>query len=116
MSTLVIPTRTDSARYSIDVELEQRNYRFDFEWNDREEAWSFDIYDAGGDLLLAGRKVVINFPLIARFRDPRLPLGDLSAVDTSTAQLDPKFSDLGDRVKLLYTESADLPASLTVAI
>lgn len=113
MTTLVIPTRTDEARYSIEIDLDQLTYRFDFDWNDRAEAWSFDLYDANNVLLLAGRRVVVGFPLINRFRDARLPPGDLHAVDTSTANLDPKFADLGDRVKLLYVESADMGALFT---
>ncbi len=112
MTTLVIPTRTDSARYTMAVALEKQTYRFDFEWNDRDASWSFDIYDVNNVILLAGRKVVLGYPLIARYRDPRLPPGDISAIDTSGADLDPLFADLGDRVQLLYTESADIPAFL----
>lgn len=116
MATLVIPTRTDRARYSIEIDLDQLSFRFDFDWNDRSESWSFNLYDASNVLLLAGRKVVVGFPLLNRFRDPRLPPGDLHAIDTSGANLDPKFADLGDRVKLLYVEAASMGSNFTTEI
>ncbi len=116
MSTFVIPTATDLARYSIEVELDKTDFRFDFEWNERAGQWSFTISDAQGVALVSGRRVVLGLPLLNRFRDPRLPPGMLTAVDTSDSNLEPGFADLGDRVLLLYIEVADLPDELILDV
>ena len=108
MAISILPTLTDEARYSFSIDLEDVEFKFDFEWNERAGAWLFSITDANGDVLLAGQRVIVGFPLLNRFRDIRLPAGWLEAVDTTGAGLDPAFADLGDRVKLLYIPSAEI--------
>lgn len=110
---ITIPTRTDP-RYQIEVELDGSSYLFDFEWNDRAESWFLDVSSQNGTKLIAGIRVVVGFPLWNRYRNPELPSGDLSAVDTSGANLDPKLEDLGDRVALVYTPFSEIPDSLKV--
>jgi hypothetical protein len=112
MSVIVLPTRRDLPHYTFEIDLDGKTFGFEFRWNTRDEAWRFSISDASGEVLLAGRKVVLGFPLIVRFRDPRLPAGDLSAIDTSGQDKESGLEDLGSRVKLLYTPNADLPAEL----
>jgi hypothetical protein len=68
-----------------------------------------EIRDVNGVRLLSGRRVVVSLPLLARLRDPRLPAGELTAVDTTGANADPGVNDLGGRVRLLYFERADNP-------
>lgn len=111
---LVLPTSTDTARYSFRIELDSVHYRFGFNWNNRASHWYFSIRDRNDVLLLASRRVVVGFPLLNRFRDPRLPAGMLDAIDTSGKDTDPGFADLGDRVKLLYTEASDIPAAFRI--
>jgi hypothetical protein len=100
---LVLPTRTDTARYSFETELDGKTFTFEFEWNDRDLGWYMTILDASGVTLLAGRRVVIRAPLTGRYRDSRLPPGHLEAIDTSGADAEAGYGDLGDRVKLCYT-------------
>lgn len=108
MTVQVLPTRTDAARYDFEIELDGQTFVFDFEWNDRDSGWYMTITDVNGDVLLAGRRVVLNWPLINIYRDSRLPAGTIEAVDTSSTDTEPGYTDLGDRVKLLYTPLADL--------
>lgn len=113
---IVIPTLTDTPRYTFEIELDKVDFHFDFEWNDRASHWYFSISDRDHVLLLASRRIVVGFPLINRFRDPRLPAGMLDAIDTSGTDTDPGFADLGDRVQLLYTEAADIPNAFRILI
>jgi hypothetical protein len=108
-----IPTRTDP-RYSIEVELDGTNFVLEFEWNDRATSWFLDVLNEARERLLTGVRIVVGFPLIARYRDSRLPKGDLSAVDTSGLGLDPALEDLGDRVLLVYTPFDEIPAGFKV--
>jgi hypothetical protein len=106
--SLELPTRTDLARYSFDLTLDDVPLKFAFEWNDRDAGWYMSIADVNAVPLLSGRRIVIGVPLISIYRDTRLPPGTLVAIDTSTQDLEPDFADLGDRVKLLYVTRAEL--------
>lgn len=105
-----LPLRTDLPHYSFSLELEGRAFGFEFRWNGRAGRWVFSVYDADGTLLLAGRHLVLGYPLLARFADPRLPAGELVAVDTTGTGVPPGLADLGGRVQLLYVPRAELLA------
>lgn len=104
MATLVLPTRTDLARYSFTCDLDSVTYSFSFEWNDRDSGWYMSIGDVNGAPLLSGARVVLGYLLTAihRAQVPTLPPGDLVAFDTSTTDTEPGLGDLGDRVILAY--------------
>lgn len=110
MSVLVIPTRTDAPHYTIEVDLDSRTFELEFRWNDRAAAWFLTIRDADGVELLAGRRIVIGLPLLGRFRDPRLPAGELNAVELTGTDAEPGVDELGARVRLLYFEAGSLAA------
>ena len=101
-------------RFSQEVELDGRTYRFTFEWNDRDASWTFNLADVDGVEHLQGVRVSVGLPLIARFRNPALPPGILEAIDTTDSNLDPLYGDLGSRVALVYTPVADLPDAFKV--
>jgi hypothetical protein len=106
MATLRMPTiiSVDAPWYEYETDLEGQTYALEFEWNDREGTWHLNIKDASGNLLAAGIRVVTGYPLLAGRNDPRLPPGQIEAVDTTGAGQDPGRMDLGSRVKLLYVE------------
>jgi hypothetical protein len=110
--TLILPTLTDGTPwYDFSIDLDGRTFLLEFHWNARDVAWYLTIYDQDENLLLAGRKLVLDFPLLARFMNPMLPAGEFFVVDTSAANEPPGLTDLGSRVVLLYVEQADLPSS-----
>lgn len=93
--------------FEMRIELESVTYTLEFRWNDRDGAWYMSIGDAEGEIIAAGRKVVIDLPLFFRFVDPRLPPGQFFGVDTSGQKLDAGYEDLGERVQLIYFESTE---------
>lgn len=106
--SILLPTRTDLARYSFDLDLDDVKCTYAFEWNDRDSGWYLSITDANSNALLSGRRVVIGYPLIGRYRDARLPPGEFVAIDTSSQDVEAGYSDLGDRVHLIYLTRAEL--------
>lgn len=106
----VLKTKTDGTqRYSFTTQLDGVTFGLEFSWNARGEYWSFVIYDAAGNPLVR-RVVRVSWPLLARFKNARLPRGELVAMDTSGQDLDPGLTELGDgaRVQLVYLTAADL--------
>jgi hypothetical protein len=108
VSTLVLPAHHDAPFYDFTVALEGRSYAFEIRWNARAgEAgqWFITTRDADGVILVAGRAIVLAANLLGAGVSEALPPGTLLAVDTSSADTDPLFDDLGDRVLLAYVES-----------
>ncbi len=103
---VTIPLSTDAIFTQVTA-LSGQDFVFTFKWNARESAWYMDIADQDDVLIVASRKLVVDYPLITRCVDPRRPLGVLWAIDRSGAGLDPGRFDLDGRVALIYVEPED---------
>lgn len=85
-------------------------FTLSFSWSQRDGAWRLTVSDLNGDAIVSGRRVNADWPLLGDVIDPRRPLGELMAVDTTGARdVDPGFADLGDRFALMFLEPGDLP-------
>jgi hypothetical protein len=104
MSVFTLPSIQDSPHYDFVVELDGATYLVELKWNEREAAWYLSIGADEDTPLVAGKKVVLNIPLISRHRDSRLPPGALIALDTSGKDEPPGLDDLGRRVVLTYSD------------
>lgn len=94
----------DSSRvfYSLDVELEEREYHFDVRFNGRDGAWYFDVSTGEGVWLRHGVKIVLGIALCGRVsHEDRWP-GMLMAFDQSGQGLDADAAALGARVIVVY--------------
>ena len=108
MAVRIIPTSTTAPLYTQRTELDGRECVVAFDWNERDGAWYLAISDVDEERLLSGIKIVEGAPLLRRQTDPRLPPGEIVAVDTMDEGKDPGFADRGDRVILYYVDAADL--------
>lgn len=107
MGVRLIPTRTDGTRdYQLATELDGTTYTLRLRWNEREGAWFMDVGDDAGNPIRTSIKVVVGWPLTARFADSALPPGQLYAIDTSGADAEPGLQELGARVVLAYQEKS----------
>lgn len=103
---LVIPTTTGRPYHSLRTRLDGRDYTLRFAWNQREERWYLTILDDEDTVLLAGLKLIANWPLLRHYHsDPRVPPGELAAMDlTEGGGTPPGLDDLGQgkRCELTY--------------
>lgn len=105
---LLLPVQNDTPRYSELVTLDGVAYRLSFEWNDRAASWFLDIGTAAGVPLVTNVRLVVGWPLLSRYRVEGLPPGLLECIDTLGTDTDPAYQDLGGRVVLAYTPTAEL--------
>lgn len=105
---VILPVAPGFARYTFQCELDKVSYNFALEWNDRDSGWYMSIKDVNGNVLLAGRRIVLNYPLINLYRDTALPAGSIMAFDSTGTDTEPGYADLGDRVYLAYIPYAEL--------
>lgn len=107
--SLQIKTQTNGQPYPDSTQtfaLEGLNYVLRLRYNARAGSWFYDLSDDLGNVLIAGRKVVVNWPL-AGVRETSADLfpGWLFAFDSSDTDLDPTLEDMGVRVLVYYLES-----------
>lgn len=94
--------------FDMQLALEGVTYTLQFRWNVRLEAWFLDVLDeAASEYLIAGLRLVVNWPLTA-YRDTTVPPGQFLVLDSTGSDTDPALNDLGTRVKILYLMSTEL--------
>jgi hypothetical protein len=106
--SVTVPLRSDLPFYRFQVELDEVTYGLAFRWNYEAGAWFLTLYTSEDEVILAGVKVVVDWPVGSRSADPRMPPGALQFLDTTGARQDPGEEDLGSRVVLLYFTEAEL--------
>jgi len=107
MALQEIPLRSDSAAFKFQITLDAVEYTLQFSWNSRMSSWFFDIMQNDETPIVMGQPVLVNFALMARFKDTRLPQGRLYFFDTSGDAINPDRFDLGSRVIMYYEDEAE---------
>ena len=109
---LVLPSFAGSyPRWEYVVALDGINYGVRFNYNFREDSWYIDLFDADGNSVLAGIKLVVGYRLLASRRYlPGLPPGELIVVDTEMDPTTARISEksLGARYVLVYATAAEM--------
>ena len=96
--------------YDYSIDLGESRYRIVLTFRERLDSWYLDLYDAAGTLLLVGKRLSVNNPLLDRYAIDGLPPGELVCVDTSGNDgLECGYADLGHRCALVYLDPADIP-------
>ena len=91
------------ARWSQQTALDGVTFNLAFDWNDRGGFWTLSIADALSAPIRTGVVLVVCRPLLWGVTDPRRPRGELIVADAQDRNdIDPGFSDLGARFRLLY--------------
>lgn len=113
MTIQKIPIDQRGSYFRFGIELDGVGYTLTFRWNERAGQWVLDFADGEGVVLISGLRCVVNVPLLARNRGAvGLPPGWLIFVDSSGADLDMGYEDLGRRVEFFYVPIADYQARL----
>ena len=106
-----IPLLADTTDQRLTVELGGNPYILRVLWNERFEYFSLSVHTAADEPLLTNVKMVRDHPLIGRFKDTRLPFGDLYLVRGKGSADRPGYADLGGSCNLFYYEPDPSPAA-----
>ena len=106
MAILELPVKSVMPDFQFTTDFEGVAYTLRFTWNERGGVWSMTIGDAQANPIVQGIPLVVNWLLLDRFKDTRLPPGKLFTWDSSGQgkEIGDRL-ELGDRVLLLYQES-----------
>lgn len=106
MATSSIPLLADTTDQLFDVELSGNPYTLRVLWNERGGYFSLSVMEYQGNMILENIKMVKDYPLIGRFKDTRLPIGDLYFIDNKGKNERPIYESAGtDDYVLFYFES-----------
>lgn len=110
MAMLQIPIDGNHPDHQFFIDLEGTVYLMHFKLNDRSKRWTMDIKLEDGTLLVAGIPLIVNWPLIRRFKDSRLPPGEFYVVNETGGTEEPREDSFLETHVLIYLEAADVEA------
>jgi hypothetical protein len=90
------------------MQLDGETFNFAFHWNERESSFYVDISDVDNVPIISDRKIVADWPLLARVVDERRPLGEIYCVDLVGTGEPPSLDELNKRIVLLYFDAAEM--------
>lgn len=114
MAVYEIPIDANSgAFFRKRVALDGSDYWLDFAYNQRCDCWYMSIFagSAGETPVVQSIKLVSNRPLLHRYRHRAVPPGEFMAVDTKEAVAAAGLTQLGQTIKLLYLDAAEVAAA-----
>lgn len=88
----LLPDTTDQL---IDVTLSDNPYTLRILWNELAGYFSLTMFERDGAAIVSNVKMVKNYPLIGRFKDTRLPIGELFFIDNRNTKDRPTYGDIG---------------------
>lgn len=100
-----IPLQPNTTDQLVSVELDGNPYILRVLWNERFGYFSLSVLTADESVILENIKMVKNYPLIGRFKDVRLPFGELYFIQEKGNAARPGYSDLAVNFGLYYYEA-----------
>lgn len=104
-----INTAQEQAIVPIDVvhNLDGRQFRIFMAYNARVGRWYLNLYELpSGELILAGKSVLLDTPILRNHANEKMPPGELILVSTSE-NVDPGFENL-DNYNLIYITASEV--------
>jgi hypothetical protein len=96
------------ASFTETVILDNIVYKLRFDWNDRGQYWALSIFDSADNILTAGIKLVLNYPLTMDIIKTGLPPGVLMATESTGKMIRLSQDDfIDDKAFLGYITEAE---------
>lgn len=105
-----LPTSTTLPYYEFEVELDGVEFKLEFRFNDRDDAWYMSILDSEDTLLRAGLRVVNSWLLLRLWAEATRPDGEIASVNQGQVLAPPTLNQLGAEVVLTYLDAAEVAA------
>jgi len=97
-----IPLRKDVPSYSFRIDLDGTTYTMAIHYNERMDRWAMDFRTENNEDILIGIPLLLGTSLLARFRDSRLPDGDLFMINIEDETVEGNRDNFSVNAKLIY--------------
>jgi hypothetical protein len=112
-----IPLLPDTTDQLVDIVLSDNPYTLRVLWNEKFGYFSLSIFARDGAVILENIKMVKNSPLIGRFKNTLLPVGELFFVDNKNKHNRALYGSIGaGDYSLIYYVPDDVVTVETVVI
>lgn len=109
MAILEIPVLEDNVRWVQETTLDGVRFLLHFIFNEREQSWYVSLHDVDDVPIASGARIVVNwFLFLRKVEEAKAPAGRMFVSDSTGSGVDPGRNELGERVKLIYIEAADV--------
>ena len=108
MSTLRLPVFPAEPDYRYAIQLDGETFTLEHHYNARADRFNVHVFDAAGDAVKHGARLVNGTDLLELVALDTKPPGQLTVVDTTEAELEPTLATLGEECQLRYIEADDL--------
>lgn len=105
MALKEIPVNFASPDFNFQIDLDGVVYGFRFILNTRTGRYSMSIFTEAGEPIVTGLAVVTNWKPFKRFKDTRLPPGEIFTMDVTGGTTEPDEVNFGDTILLCYNEA-----------
>lgn len=99
---LVIELDPELPSYSMSIDIGNKEYDLDIEWNVRGGFWTVAISDSEG--LITKSVAQTEYPLFLTCKDERLPSGMFWVVDMTEKNQEITRNNFGTEILLMYTD------------
>lgn len=103
-----IPTDTTLPYYDVVVDLDGVEFKLQFRFIDRDDAWYLTIFDINDVLLRAGIKIVLQWPILRLWQEATRPEGEVLTLNQGNITQPPTLNQLGADVVLTYLDAAEI--------
>lgn len=104
MTTIfTLPLDSTLANYEFETSLDGVSFVLSLKLNERDGSFNMNIFDAAGNILRAGIKIVTDWSLLERWVDQGKPDGDMISAALGDISIPAVLGELGDEVILTYT-------------
>jgi len=107
--SLIIPIK-NSPNHTIFIDLDAITYKLEFLYNSVANFWSMSIYDDDDNLLIAGVKIIPNYPLLTQYVNSSLPQGEIICEVSNTTEQITRDTFVKQEATLLYITESELAA------
>ena len=114
MSLSLVPTQVNPI-YNMTVSFDGTPYGLSFVYSEREACYHMHISDSSGNLLVAGIKLLAQWPLLHKYAVAGLPSGEIIIMSNTADPGPPDVGELGDGLAFtMYYASQDQFSGFTV--
>lgn len=110
---IVVPVLRDFSDHTEIVQLGGTTYRLRFAWNARAASWFLTVLGAGGDVIIAGIRVRLEWPMTRQYVQVEMPAGELIVLDLVGSRAEPGRDVLGNEnaAPLAFVPDAEVAAA-----
>lgn len=105
MSLKILPIDGEDKNYEFKCDFDGVIYTLNVRYNSRMDRWILDIKTVDDEYILMGIPLLIGTDFIARFKDSRLPHGQLFIVNIPDQYTDAGEDELGTDALVFYNEA-----------